>query len=216
MRSSAVRLALAVLLTIMSGCTVATQGQSTRERPSVPTSAASGSSSGAASPSRTENQSGVSGPTIAVPPRPRELTLKEIEPCRLLTPTQLDQLKVDREPQSRTSGDSYKAPSCLLRVVQEPSHTYGLRLITNEDMGQWLTGDRNVDAWLVTVGGFPAAQFKTLGTDGADCATSVGVAQDQQLMIDILQSAARELTQDQLCQMTQHAAELAMQTLQTL
>jgi hypothetical protein len=128
---------------------------------------------------------------------------------------QLDQLKVDREPQPRTSNDSYKAPSCLLRVIQAPSHTYGLRLITTEDVTQWLTGERNVDAWLVSVGGFPAAQFKTLGTDRADCTTSIGVADGQQLMVDILPSAKREFTQDQLCQMTQRAAELAMQTLQT-
>jgi hypothetical protein len=99
---------------------------------------------------------------------------------------------------------------------QEPFHRYSVSTITTEGIDRWLTGERNVDAWLVSVVGFPAAQFKTLGTERADCATSVGVSEGQQLLVAIAPSAKRELTQDQLCQMTQLAAELALQTLQTL
>lgn len=151
---------------------------------------------------------------MQIPPRPEELKLDGIDPCTLLTEAQQDQLKIDRKPRARTHNGSRV---CAFDVTDtEPAHDYDLRAITTEGIGQWFSGRRNVDAWLVSVAGFPAAQFKTFGTEKADCSTSVDVAEGQQLAVQLTQSSKQQLSQDQMCQMSQQAAELAVQTLQTL
>ena len=67
--------------------------------------------------------------------------------------------------------------------------------------------------------GFPAATYWLRGAEGTktqDCATAVDVADGQQLMVTADNDGDRSFTLDQLCQMAEKAAGMAMQTLQTL
>lgn len=197
---------------MLAGCTESTQGQ-----PTTATETIDSDSLPPSEPPETGEPSGGEPPSVAIPPRPKDLTLDGVAPCTLFTEAQLTQLKIDREPRARTTDDHYQAPACALSVqTQEPSHDYDVLVITTEGIEPWLAGRRNVDAWLVSVGGFPAVSFKLAGGSGVECSTSVGVAEGQQLLIDLSQSAKRTLTQEQLCQMSEQAAGMALQTLQTV
>lgn len=105
---------------------------------------------------------------------------------------------------------------CVLSVdAQEPFYDYSALLVTSEGVGEWLTGNRNVDAELTSVQGFPAAKFKFRGVEDEGCDIAVGVADKQYLWVDVV-PISRGFTQDQLCQMVDQATEMAMTTLQTL
>ncbi len=78
-----------------------------------------------------------------------------------------------------------------------------------------LLEDDDLDAELITVQGFPAAQFKFRGVEDEGCDIAVGVAEGQTLWIDVV-PLDRVFEQDELCQMVSEAAEMAMTTLQTL
>lgn len=105
---------------------------------------------------------------------------------------------------------------CALSIErQEPFLEYAALAVTTEGVEVWLTGGRNVDAELTSIQGFPAARFKFLGVEDEGCDIAVGVADDQYLWVNIL-PISRVFKQDQLCQMAEQAATMAMTTLQTL
>lgn len=192
-------------IAVLAGCTEPTQGQPAAQPSSAPPD----------QPSETNKPSASATPRVQIPPRPKELKLDGIDPCTLLTEAQQDQLKIDRQPRSKPRDSAHRV--CFLDVIDtKPGHFFAVRAITNEGIEPWLSGDRNVDAWLVTIAGFPAAQFKTFATTKADCSTSVDVAEGQQLAVQLTQDSSQQLNQDQMCQLSQQAAELATQTLQTL
>lgn len=156
-----------------------------------------------------------SEPTVDIPPRPADLPLDGIEPCALFTKGQLAQLGVDREPRAGSNDGKLAGPTCSLDVAsKEPYYTYTAQLVTDMGVEEWLTGKRNVDAWLVSVGGYPAVDFKTKGVDDQECITAVDVADGQQLLIDL--APLDEVDYKQLCPMSEKAAGMALQTLQTL
>ncbi len=51
--------------------------------------------------------------------------------------------------------------------------------------------------------------------EDSDCAVAVGVAENQHLHVEMA-PLSEDLQQDQLCQGTEQAAEMALRTLQTL
>lgn len=114
-------------------------------------------------------------------------------------------------------GTIYKdMKECSLdRENSEPFYGYAVIAVTNVDVSFWLNERRNADAELISIGGFPAAEFKTKGTEGADCAIALGVAKNQHLHVEF-HPLSEDLQQDQLCQRSEQAAEMAIQTLQTL
>jgi hypothetical protein len=136
----------------------------------------------------------------------------------LFTQSQLSQVnnrfKLDEPPEAGNSGDRYKAPTCSLAQSAEPFNVVEILLVTTEGFEPWLSGERNVDAWLVSVAGFPAASYKLAGTDDEECVTSVGVADGQQLMVDL--QALQDTDYRELCKVTEQVATMALQTLQTL
>lgn len=200
----------ALTLAIAGGCTDSTGGEATpggsTGSSDRPTTEPSGTSTGGAEP------------TEEIPPRPRDLSVEGLEPCSLLTQAQLaqlrDELKFDQPPQSSTSDDRYKAPTCGFEQSREPFHAIDLMLVTSEGVEPWLSGNRNVDAWLVSVGGYPAVDYKLKGSADAECVTSVDVADGQQMIVDLIPVEREDYKQ--LCQMTERVAGLALQTLQTL
>jgi hypothetical protein len=103
---------------------------------------------------------------------------------------------------------------CTVEQSQEPFNAIDIILVTTEGIEPWLSGKRNVDAWPVTVGGYPAVDFKLMGTEQSECVTSVDVAEGQQLMIDF--QPLEDADYRELCAKTETIAGIALQTLQTL
>jgi hypothetical protein len=199
-------------LTLVAGCTNTTGGVAT------PGSTESATDSSTEPPESGMPSSTGASPTTEIPPRPRELKLDGIKPCSLFTPAQLAQLRnefqLDREPRPYTTGDYFKAPACDLEQSREPFNTFALMLITTEGIEPWLSGKRNVDAWLTSVGGYPAAGYKLAGSDDDECAIAVDVAEGQQMTVDFMPFERKDYRE--LCQMTERVAGMALQTLQTL
>ncbi|HEV8561308.1 MAG TPA: DUF3558 domain-containing protein [Actinophytocola sp.] len=192
----------------VAGCTQSQAGQAAPATTTEPSSApTTGQSSGSAAPT--------------IPPRPRELKLDDVDPCALFTKPQLAQLKVDRTRQRTSNAEQYRGMrECVLMVEkQSPVYDYGALAVTNEGIAPWLSGNRNVEAKLTSVAGFAAATYwfrGAQGTNAADCAVSVDVAEGQQLVIDTNNDGAHSFTLEQMCQRVEQAAGLAVQTLQTL
>jgi uncharacterized protein DUF3558 len=164
---------------------------------------------------QTNSPSSGSGPTVEIPARPAELPLDDVEPCSLFTKAQLTQLGIDQEPEAGTNDGQLKGPTCTIEISdKEPFYNYTAQLITDRGIDFWLTGKTNVDAWLVSVGEYPAVDFKTKGVDDQECVTTVDVADGQQLMVDV--SPLDEVDYKKLCPMSERVAGMALQTLQTL
>lgn len=207
----AVVLTVAGLLTVAlaGACTDSTGGEAT------PTDSTSDASTDPSEPP----SSGAATPTVEVPPRPRDLSLEDLEPCSLLTQAQLAQLatefKFDEPPETgerdRSSGP---APFCSVQQSAEPFNSVDVLLVTTEGIEPWLTGKRNVDAWLVSIAGYPAANYKLQGTEDEECVTSVGVTDGQQLTVDL--QALVDTDYRELCRITERVATMATETLQTL
>jgi hypothetical protein len=206
-------LAAVGVLTIVlaAACTDSTGGVATPGQNQSPTSDPDPSTGSPPS-------SGGETPTVEIPAPPKDLDLDGLKPCSLFTEAQLGQVaakfKFDEPPKDGSSGDKYDAPMCTLAQSAEPFNNMDVLLVTSEGIGPWLSGKRNVDAWLVSVAGYPAVDYKLAGTDDEECVTSVGVAEGQQLMVDL--QALQDTDYHQLCQITEQVAAMATQTLQTL
>jgi hypothetical protein len=193
-------------LGLAAGCTTTEAGQATVG----PTSESTGNGESSTQPS--------TSPSVEIPPRPRDLSLDGLDPCSLFTDAQLTQLKIsDVEPAVSAGTTIYKGmKECSLNVHdQEPFLTYNIVAVTDVDVSYWFEGTNNADVELVSVAGYPAARFHTKDVLDEDCALAIGVADNQHLHVEMMPISG-EFTQDQLCQASKQAADMAMATLQTL
>ena len=203
--------ALAAAIIAMGGCTSTEPGTAQTATPD-------GGSSGPAPGTITTAQPGQ--PTVAIPPRPKALPLDNVEPCTLFDSNAQKQLQISEAPESRVSTDVYKAKQCMLNVVTEDvDYSYFVSAITTEGIGAWLDGQRVIVAKLVSVEGYAAVDYYPKGTGPSNgnggCATSVDVADGQQLDVSMQPFGHTGFSQDQECQMTEKAAALAVSTLQS-
>ncbi|GLZ37594.1 DUF3558 domain-containing protein [Actinokineospora sp. NBRC 105648] len=157
-------------------------------------------------------------PTTSLPPRPKEIKLDSVEPCTLLTQPQLAELKVTRTRARASTSEVYRgAKECVLEASTAKSgYDYAVTAVTTEGAEAWLTGKRNVDAKAVSVAGYPAVRYNFKGASQANtfnCWTTVDVAQGQQLQVMFTVNLRDAFTLDQMCQMSEQAATLAMATL---
>lgn len=163
-----------------------------------------------------------SSPTVEIPARPKELKLDAVDPCALFTEGQRGELKIDRARSTTNDSETWRgSKECVLNVqAQQPYYHYSAVLITSEGIAPWFTGKRNVDADLISVTGYAAAKTVLKGSDNnrnsQQCAVSVDVAEGQQLMVSMTLTTRNAFKQDQICQMTEQAAGMAVTTLQTL
>lgn len=196
-----------IALTLVTGCTAKEAGDATPTDSNEPT----GDTPTNDPPASSETAK----PTVEVPDRPKDLSLAGVEPCSLFTAAQLADLGVEGQAKPGKSDDQFHSPMCTLDGPQtEPYYSYDVLLISDLGIDTWLTGRRNVDSWLVSVDGYPAVDFKTKGVEDRDCSTTVDVAEGQQLMVN--QFPLSDVNYKQLCQLSEKAATMAMQTLQTL
>jgi Protein of unknown function (DUF3558) len=195
------RLAIVLVALFAAACTRSEAGQ--------PSAAGGGPTSEAGRPP-------TSGSAVAIPARPRELKLDGIDPCTLFTDAQLAQLSLERK-RPRITDKGMK--DCAMDALKAPFDHYSAVATTNEGIGAWLTGKRNVDAKLSSVAGFAAATYWFRGAhdhNTPDCTISVDVAEGQSLTVSADNDGKQTYTLEQLCQRAEQAAGLAIQTLQTL
>ncbi len=209
------RLGLPVVVAVvaLAACTTTEAGQAVSP-PGAPTS-------GSPESSPAEETSTAPQPTVSIPPRPKDLKLDGVDPCALFTEPQLDQLKITRKRAATSKSETYSgAKECVLDVTtQGASYNYRATAVTTEGIDAWLTGKRNVDVELAAVGDYAAARFVIKGADQGtafDCSTAVDTAQGQQLQVTMTVNLRGEYTLDQMCQMSEQAAGLAVTTLKTL
>ncbi|HKN54950.1 MAG TPA: DUF3558 domain-containing protein [Amycolatopsis sp.] len=149
-----------------------------------------------------------------LPKRPAELPLAGIDPCDIFAQVSLDELKISAVP--RPASDAQDGPTCVLDATRtEPFHSYHLREVP-ADLTEWISGQRRKNSMTTepkTVGGYPALVNYRAAGQPSDCETLVGVAQGQTLALQAFAVSAGKFTQPQLCEMSAHAAELALQNL---
>lgn len=206
---SSPRAALLLLVGLLLAATACTKSEAGQAAPLRTTDPTTGQSSGSAAP------------TVAIPPRPRELKLNDVDPCGLITEQQRAELKIDRARKRTSASQQYKGmQECVLDISkQQPFYHYIVAAVTNEGIAPWLTGKRNVTTRLGTVAGFPTVTYWTVGahdTSADGCFASVDVADGQQLIVDTNNDGSHSFTLEQMCQRAERAAGLAIQTLQTL
>jgi hypothetical protein len=194
MRSSRRRTTAAALLVlpamVLAGCTGGPQASSQQRTP-------------VARPTTT---------TISLPARPRDVRLDGVDPCRVLSPGQRDQLSLDTAPSRYLDSAFGNAQACTMRGSGS-GNVARLALVTTEDVRVWLDDNAQVAASPLTVAAFPALEVRTPGVDTA-CNVDVGVADGQ--FLDVLfrdGGNARPLPQDTLCAAAQRVAEAAMTSL---
>lgn len=191
-------------LALAGACSDATGGQA------VPNTGGEETPSGDPQPSSTGGD-----PTVEIPPRPEDLALDGLEPCATLTEAQVARVAaeftfdVPPEPVS-VDGESY----CAVAQSAEPFNEVNILLVTDMGIEHWLSGDGNVDAWQVSIAGYPAVSYKLAGTEDEECVTSVGVADGQQLTVDF--QASVDTDYRELCRVTESIATMATETLKTL
>ena len=204
------RLLAVVLVALFSAaCTKSEAGQ--------PSAAGRGDST---PPSPSGKSSGSQTPTVAIPPRPKALRLDGLEPCDLFTAPQLAQIKIDRKRKGTSNAEHYQGmKDCALDENSAPFDHYSILAVTNEGIGPWLSGNRNVEGHLSSVAGYAAATYWIRGANGNHtdgCTTSIDIADGQQLMVDADNDGKHSYTLEQLCQRAEQVGGFAVQTLQTL
>jgi hypothetical protein len=196
-------------LTLVAGCTDTESGNATADPGSTPVATEETSE-----PPPTSTDGGE--PTVDIPPPPREISLDGLDPCMLYTDEQRAQLTVDDVRGEESTSNHYKGmKECILDVTtREPFYGYNVLAVTSEGIGPWLSGSRNVEAELTSIGGFPAARYNTLGVD-SNCEFAIGVSTTQHLQVEMAPLTSG-FEYDQICQMSEQAAQMAIATLQTL
>ncbi|WP_246257164.1 DUF3558 domain-containing protein [Amycolatopsis anabasis] len=155
---------------------------------------------------------------LALAQRTKELTLHGVDPCRLLTDAQLDELKENGLPELVDAKDQRDGPTCAFRVdAKAPHYTYYLETITTADLQDWLTGKHKKSSMTkepVNLPGFPALKNYRAGERPQDCETLVGVAPGQTLRAQMAPTTEGAFDQRQMCDMATQVASMALQTLE--
>lgn len=169
------------------------------------------------------NVPGTPGPLHPVPPRTslptraKDLSLRDTDPCRLLTPEQLDELNENGAPREVAQDNRRDGPTCAFDVdAAPPTYTYYLETITNADLEDWITGNHRKTSVIqqpVDVPGYPALVRHAPDEGGVlDCETLVGVAEGQTLRAEVAPDD-NSTGQQQLCEMSTNVAKMALRTL---
>ncbi|TVT23515.1 DUF3558 domain-containing protein [Amycolatopsis acidiphila] len=173
----------------------------------------------------TTDVGGVAAPAFStsaapeLPARAKDLSLRGVDPCTLLTTAQLDRLKENGAPRPLAKDVQRDGPTCAFDVdAATPTYTYYLETIDGADVQDWLTGSRHkasMTQQLVDVPGFPALVDFAPSDGVQDCETLVGVADGQTLRAEMAPDD-RSFTQQQLCDMSTTVAKMAVETLEAV
>jgi hypothetical protein len=98
--------------------------------------------------------------------------------------------------------------------LSSPRFGYQLKVVIQEDVTVYLSGDRDVTARVVSAAGFPTVE-NHLPSDERGCFVDVSTKDGQYLSIQYSESMGSNDTTEMACEKVRVAAELAMQTLLT-
>lgn len=150
-----------------------------------------------------------------MPPRPVNLKIDSVDPCKLLTADQMKQINTSvttSKPQDLVDGA--QSPTCFYKGTESFSYTVGA--VTHKGVSYWLEGGGNVDTKQIKVADYGAVEIQLKGGEGFDCSVAIDVADGQQLMVSYIPTSAKEKDQSVLCGKAEKAAGLALATLKTL
>lgn len=166
---------------------------------------------GQASPETTPPTSQSQG---KLPKRPAELKVDNVDPCKLLTAQQMDEVRIAKSsPEQSKVIDGAPLPSCYYQ--NSTKYAYIVVPATNKGVEYWGAGG-NVTADPTEVAGYGAIEVKFIGVDAFDCAVSIDVAEGQQLFVSYHPDRDDKETQEQMCDKAKKVAGLALATLKTL
>jgi Protein of unknown function (DUF3558) len=155
--------------------------------------------------------------TIALPPRPREVSTLGVDPCALLTPAQRAQLGLEQPPVFTTAKSELynggEEPGCSTRGNEPRAISVAVFLPTGGGVEVFTSGRLAAAVTPTAVQGFPAVRaIPDRFTDY--CSVVVDVADHLALDIQFRDGGRKPpVPQDQLCAGAQEAADLAMATL---
>ncbi|MBC8091437.1 MAG: DUF3558 domain-containing protein [Pseudonocardia sp.] len=160
------------------------------------------------------------GPTIELPPRPRDVPLDGLDPCTLLTPVQQDELGLqdDREPlltMNNTALYGGVTPLCTARGYVPRAISLGVNTVPIRGIERFTGGSIDATITPIDIRGFPALLL--VPPRYGYCTVIVDVAPGQ--LIDVqFANGGREppIPQADICEGAQLTARLAMDTLLTL
>lgn len=185
-------LLLLAAMAIIAGCSTTIQGEAS------PVGAGSGEA------------------VIDLPPRPRELSLKGVLPCSLLTTEQ--QISLGLDDLNPTPGASrveiFTGPECTYLGNEPRDVTMGFTLVTSNGI-EALTRPGAVRAEIIptTVSEFPAVILH-LPSLGASCSLNIDVAEGEFLNLVFLDDELPPAPFEQICEYAKNAAAQALVTLE--
>lgn len=165
-------------------------------------------------PSPTQKSSSSSNTGAALPKRPTVLKLDGVDPCKLLTASQMDEIKVATARARESKAVDQKSwPGCSFD--NNLQYAYQVATITGKGVDYWGAGG-NVDVKPAEVAGFGAVQITFLGTNNVDCSLAVDVADGQHLFMSYRPTVKEGESQQQMCDNVKNFAGLVLATLKTL
>lgn len=154
---------------------------------------------------------------ITLPPRPTDVSLTGVDPCRLLTTAQQRTFHLVAGRKGLPDQLANNSPTCDYRPADPTSAAeYAVVVDTTEGIG--LFGDQHLanDVRQVTVGGFPALDVTLKPPDLLQgCTTAVSVADDQMFLVNLGQPDQGSTT-TQSCADTERVAAAVLATARTL
>lgn len=120
-----------------------------------------------------------SGPTL--PPRPVDLRLDGLDPCKLLTPAQRAEFGLEGPGDYSDNSDRFGSVACLwLRSTAPPYGGPLIRLVVRQDLRDELGSDQ--PETVIDINGFPAVQTRgSFGDPQRNCLVLVDMAPGQYL-----------------------------------
>ena len=157
---------------------------------------------------------------IELPPRPRDIPLREVDPCDLLTETQRAEIGLETPPlfspaegsvlfegpEPLCASNAFR-PRAFLVGVATPYDGLGIQALTGRPVRSELTA--------LDVQGFPGVLARP-GFDPLFCQVLVDVAPGAALSVIFRDSGRRDIPQDELCESAVRVANAAMTTLLSL
>jgi hypothetical protein len=173
------------------------------------------STGGQASPADPPATESAAPTTVALPPRPRDVPIDDVDPCTLLTRQQRVELRLDQPPLGGR-GPSVLYPgdvsSCSIRG-NEPAISIYIQTVTTAGIEFFTTGQTDSEVQPIELSGFPAAVAAPMHTDDS-CKVLVDTAPGQMVDVQAMSAGADPpIPEEQLCHDAERAANAVMDTL---
>lgn len=157
---------------------------------------------------------------IELPPRPRDVPVRDVDPCDLLTEAQRAEIGLESPPLFSPADGSvlFEGPEPLCGSIANDPRAFGVTVATPYDgLGVSALTGRPVrpELTVIDVQGFPAVLARP-GFDPLFCQVLVDVAPGAAVSVNFRDGGRRNIPQDDLCEGAVQVANAAMTTLLSL